>query len=200
LCGMTARSEWQERSPPTPSRPICATRWQAVEGVDFRPARCDGGHGHLDLAPEVRSKVVTISSAMIDRACSPGDDGATRTPTQSRLLGGSAQHSGAHLLRLGGSVTGVHGSGSGGSQWSDGARQLHPDAGPVRHRHRLDRRFPGESGKSANPIPLPDYRREAVIFKLCACLQPVPMRTMISRSEPLAIPAACSRKCRASPG
>jgi hypothetical protein len=37
-------------------------------------------------------------------------------------------------------------------------------------------------------------------FQALRFVSTVPMRTMISRSEPLAIPAACSRKCRAWPG
>src|SRR5690349_21224919 len=55
---------------------------------------------------------------------------------------------------------------------------------------------PASASRSRTPIPphsspwLPDPQS----------LGSPPMRTMISRSEPLAIPAACSRKCRASPG
>jgi len=95
-------------------------------------------HGHLDLSPQVRSKLLRISSH--DRpgvACGPEEDRATRAPS-SGDLGRPAERPGTDLLRLGGSVTRVHGSGSGGPQRSDGARQLHPDAGPDRHRHRLD--------------------------------------------------------------
>ena len=61
-------------------------------------------HGHLQLAPVIRAKLLQVSAATIDRALSearrPSTASASAARASARRRGDSPQHSGAHLRRL----------------------------------------------------------------------------------------------------
>jgi hypothetical protein len=106
---------------------ICGKRLKALVPVLLDAME---RHGHLDLDPEVRSGLLAMSAATIDRALR-----AVREKTGQRgcrrAAASSAVRRSIPLFRLGGSAARVHRGGSGGPQWPGCERQLHPDAGDI---------------------------------------------------------------------
>ena len=73
-------------------------------------------HGHLQLAPEVRTGVLAMSAATIDRALrAVKTRGRPETPAHATFGGGAAQRAGADLRGLAGSGARVRRGGSGGA-------------------------------------------------------------------------------------
>ena len=60
-------------------------------------------HGHLQLAPEVRTSLLAMSAATIDRALREvrGQAGRPSAPPGGAFGGDPAQRAGAHVCRLG---------------------------------------------------------------------------------------------------
>ncbi len=112
---------------------------EAAEGVDACLIEAMERHGHLDLAPEIRDKLLAMSAATIDRALARG---AIRVRSQApaacdaRL---ASQDFNTDVGRLERSGAGFCRSGPRSAQRSIGARQLHPDPRAHRRRDRLDR-------------------------------------------------------------
>ena len=65
-------------------------------------------HGHLDLAPFIKTKVLQVSATTIDRIglCALAHRRAAQAP-QGHRVGHTTQHPGAHLRRLARSATGL---------------------------------------------------------------------------------------------
>src|SRR4051794_39875222 len=117
---------------------VCGKRLKALAPILVEAME---RHGHLQLAPKVRTRLLAMSAATMDRALRSvraQTGGGTRRRT-APSSGGPSQRSGAHLRGLARSDAGFCRSGPGGAQRPLGERQLRADAGFNRHCDRMDR-------------------------------------------------------------
>lgn len=96
-------------------------------------------HGHLHLTAEIRTRLLAMSAATIDRALRGSRHRWwAETPSQHSVHRAAAQHSDPNLLRLAGSAAWIRRGRPGGAQRTDGAGKLHTNALSYRHRERKD--------------------------------------------------------------
>ena len=92
-------------------------------------------HGHLELDPEVKSSLISVSAATLDRLLKPIRTTAGSRRKRRPSMGPS---SGPHLQRLEPAATGLLGNRPGGPLLRISLRFFHPQPGGHGHLHWLD--------------------------------------------------------------
>src|SRR4051812_1639025 len=116
---------------------VCGKRLKALAPILVEAME---RHGHLQLAPEVRTRLLAMSAATMDRALRPVRAQAGGGPRRRTAPSSAVRRSvPVRTFGLARSAAGVCRSGLGGAQRPLGERQLCADAGVNRHCDGMDR-------------------------------------------------------------